>query len=479
MNAPAATRARLTEGSIWRALLTLAGPIVLGNLLQTGYQLVDAFWVGRLGAGAVAAVAVSFPINFLLIGLGAGFAVAGSVLVAQNFGAGNAKTVNHIAAQTLVLETVLALLLTVVAYFGSPYLLQLIGVGPDIFALANRFQQVLFLGLVFNFGFLMFQALMRGVGEVKIPLYINLTTLALNFGLDPLFIYGWGPVPAFGVSGAAVATVSTQLLSFGVGLAVLLRGRSGIQLVFRGFRPDFALLKRAFRLGVPSSIDMSARALGLSVMTVLATGFGTTILATYGIGSRILALGSIPMLGISMACSTLVAQNVGAADLSRARRTALDAILLSFGLLLGVGAVIYAAAGPIVLFFLKGDAAVSRDAAEFVRIIAFSLCFTGIQQSMSGALRGTGNTLGAMLLTIFSIWVLQFPVAWYLSSHTALGFRGLWWSFVVSNVLAAALAGGWFWKGTWLGAAGADPLQAEVDATSPLAAPGSGVSPAL
>ena len=141
--------------------------------------------------------------------------------------------VNHIAAQTLVLETVLALVPTVVAYFGSPYLLRLIGVGPDIFALANRFQQVLFLGLVFSFGSLMFQALMRGVGEVKIPFYINLTTLVLNFGFDPLFINGCGPVPAFGVAGA---TVSTQLLSFGVGPAVLLRGRSGIQLSFSGFR---------------------------------------------------------------------------------------------------------------------------------------------------------------------------------------------------------------------------------------------------
>ena len=469
-----ATRARLTEGSIWRALLTLAGPIVLGNLLQTGYQLVDAFWVGRLGAGAVAAVAVSFPINFLLMGLGAGFSVAGAVLVGQNFGAGNLKMVNHIAAQTLLLETGLALVLTVVAYFGSASLLRLIGVGADIFVLANRFQQALFLGLVFNFGFLMFQALMRGVGEVRIPLYINLTTLALNFGLDPLFIYGWGPVPAFGVAGAAVATVSTQVLSFGVGLAVLLRGRSGIALNWRDFRPDLALIRRAVKLGVPSSIDMSARALGLSVMTVLAAGFGTTVLATYGIGSRILALGGIPVLGISLACSTLVAQNVGAANPARARRTALDAMTLSFGLLLGVGVVIYAAARPLVLFFLKGNAAVTQDAVEFVRIIAFSLCFTGIQQSVSGALRGTGNTLGAMLLTIFGIWVLQFPVAWYLSSHTVLGFRGLWWSFVISNVLAAGLAGLWFWKGHWLSSVPADPLQAEVNATGRLADPAGG-----
>jgi putative MATE family efflux protein len=449
MTAPAA-RPTLTQGPILKSLLTLALPIVFGNLLQTGYQLVDAYWVGRLGANAVAAVAVCFPINFLLVAVGSGFSVAGSVLVAQNFGARKLKMVNHIAAQSLVLETALALVLTVVAYAASPFILRLFGVGPDIFELANSFQRVLMLGLVFNFGFLMFQSLMRGVGEVRIPLYINIGTLVLNFALDPLFIDGWGPVPAYGVAGAARATLITQVLSFAIGLVVLLRGKSGIQLSFKGFRPDFPLMARSVKLGLPSSIDLSARALGLSMMTGLATTFGTTVLATYGIGSRILALGIIPALGISLACSTLVAQNIGAQNLPRARRTANYAIVISFVGLLLVGAAGWLAAEPLVRFFLKGDEAVTRDAVEFVRIAVGSLCFTGVQQCISGALRGAGNTLGAMILTIIGVWVLQFPIAWYLSRHTGLGFHGIWWSFVISNVLSALLAGIWYLRGQWL-----------------------------
>ncbi|MGI4740643.1 MAG: MATE family efflux transporter [Janthinobacterium lividum] len=451
---PATARPNLTQGPILQSLLRLALPIVFGNLLQTGYQLVDAYWVGKLGASAVAAVAVSFPINFLLIALGSGFSVAGSVLVAQNFGARNQAMVNHIAAQILVLETALAVALTVGAHVASPYLLRLIGVGPDIFEQANQFQRILFLGLVFNFGFIMFQALMRGVGEVRIPLYINLATLALNFGLDPLFIYGWGPVPAFGVAGAAAATLVTQALSMAIGLGVLLRGKSGIQLSYKGFVPDFPLMKKAFRLGGPSSIDLSARALGLSMMTGLAATFGTTVLATYGIGSRILALGIIPALGVSLACSTLVAQNIGARNLPRARQTANYAIGLSFGGLLLLGVAGWLAAAPLVSFFLKGDPAVTRDSIEFVRIAVGSLCFTGVQQCVSGALRGAGSTLGAMVLTIIGVWGLQFPVAWYLSRHTALGFHGIWWSFVVANVLSALLAGGWYLRGNWLAQAG-------------------------
>jgi putative MATE family efflux protein len=463
------TRARpaLTQGSILKTLLALAWPIVFGNLLQTGYQLVDAFWVGKLGARAVAAVAVSFPVNFLLIALGSGFSVAGSVLVAQNFGARHTKMVNHVAAQALVLTTGLALLLTVGAHVASPYILHLMGAGPDIFKQANRFQQVLFWGLSFNFGFLMFQALMRGVGEVKIPLYINLATLALNFGLDPLFIYGWGPIPAMGVAGTAAATLITQVLSVIAGIAVLLRGRSGIQLTFQGFRPDWALMRRIFKLGGPSSVDLSARALGLSMLTTLAAGFGTAVLATYGIGSRIIALAIIPALGISLACSTLVAQNVGARNLPRALRTANYALVVSFTTLLVLGGLIWLAARPLVGFFLQGDEEVSQRAVEFVRIASLSLCFTGVQQTVSGAFRGVGNTLSAMVLTITGIWVFQFPAAWYLSHHTALGFRGIWWSFVVANVFISLVAGLWYWKGNWHGRDLADPLKPQVATASP------------
>ena len=194
---------------------------------------------------------------------------------------------------------------------------------------------------------------MRGVGQVKIPLYINLVTLALNFALDPLFIYGWGPIPGMGVAGSAAATLITQAISVVAGLVVLLRGRAGITLSLKGYRPDWKLLWRTFKLGGPSSIDLSARALGLSMLTTLAAGFGTTVLATYGIGSRIIALAIIPALGISLACSTLVAQNIGARNFPRALRTANYAVGVSFVGLLIVGAALWLAARLLVGLFLK------------------------------------------------------------------------------------------------------------------------------
>ena len=205
------------EGSIGRALVRLAIPIVLGNVLQTGYQLTDAFWVGRLGAAAVAAVSVSFPVTFLVIALGAGLAMAGATLSAQYMGAGRQDMVNHVAAQTMMMVAVTSVFLGAAGYLLAPYLLELLGVAPDVYSGALGFMRVAFVGIIFVFLYAMFQALMRGVGQTRMPLLIVTGAVTLNFILDPLFIFGWGPLPAHGVMGAALATLVTQALAATLG----------------------------------------------------------------------------------------------------------------------------------------------------------------------------------------------------------------------------------------------------------------------
>src|SRR6202167_2397012 len=222
---PNARRKLFLEGPIGSALTRLAIPIMLGNVLQTGYQLTDAFWVGRLGAAAVAAVALSFPVTFLAIALGAGLAIAGATLSAQYMGAGRQDMVNHVAAQTMLMVAITSAVMRAAGYVLAPYLLELIGVAPDVYHGALGFMRVSFIGIIFVFLYSMFQALMRGVGETRMPLLIVLGTVLLNFLLDPLFIFGWGPLSPHGVMGAAMATLATQALAALLGLAVFLRGR--------------------------------------------------------------------------------------------------------------------------------------------------------------------------------------------------------------------------------------------------------------
>lgn len=437
------------QGPIPRALLTLAFPIILANILQTGYQLTDAFWVGRLGASAVAAISISFPVTFLVIALGSGLAMAGATLTAQYVGAGRQDMVNHVAAQTMLMVLITSVIFGALGYGLSPHLLTLLGVMPDVYANALGFMRVSFVGIIFVFTYAMFQALMRGVGQTRIPLYIVAGTVLLNFALDPLFIFGWGPIPGQGVMGAAFATLVTQALASLIGLIIFFRGRHGIQLNWRGFMPDPTYLKRAFFLGLPGSVELSTRALGLIIMSFLVSSFGTLTIAAYGVGSNVLQIVTIPIMGLSMAVSTLVGQNIGAGNIDRAARVTQLGTLLGFATLTVIGVIAWFAAPQLVSFFIPGDADVIAEGAGFIRIMCLAWGGIGIQLCIVSAFRASGNMLIAMIIAMVSQWIIQFPLAYVLSKHTTLGAQGLWWSFPVTNIAVALISICWFARGSW------------------------------
>ena len=440
---------KLLEGPILRSLLTLAVPIVAANVLQSAYQIIDAFWVGRLGGAAVAAVSLSFPVMFLMFAIGAGLSIAGSTLIAQYVGARNEKMVAHVAGQTLLMVVLASLVLGTIGYFTAPALLRLMGVAPDVYPGALGFMRVSFIGLVFNFTFFVFQAIMRGIGKPMLPVHIVLGTVLLNFALDPLLIFGWGPVPGYGVMGAAIATLVTQSIAAIIGIVVLRRGLHGIHVRRRDFIPDLGYVKRAFFLGFPASVELSARALGLMVMTFLIASFGTLTLAAYGVGSNILQVVTIPAMGLSMAVSTLVGQNIGAGNVERAARIGQLGAVLGFASLTLLGIIVFFCAAPLVAFFVPRDAAVVAAGAGFLRIMALAWGFMGVQFALTGVFRASGNMVVTMVLTLVSQWVLQFPLAYVLSKHTALGADGIWWALPISNVLTALITICIYARGDW------------------------------
>lgn len=442
-------KSRLTEGSITRSLIRLSVPIVFANILQTAYQLIDTFWVGRLGAEAVAAVSLSFPIIFLLISLGGGLVIAGSILVAQYTGQRDQKTTDHVAGQTLIVMLACSAVLSVGGWLCAPAIMKLMGAGESVTAAAVVYLRITFSGLVFFYGYFVFQSLMRGVGDVTTPLYIVLGTVLLNLVLDPIFILGFGPIPAFGIRGAAITTVLTQALAAITGIMILFSGKYGIRLRAKDLYPDPAIIRKIIRLGVPASLEQSTRALGLMVMTVLVSGFGTTAIAAYGIGIRVLSFVLIPALGFSLATSTLIGQNIGAGKMDRAEATANQATWTAFLILTVIGIFAFAFSVPLVRAFIPNDPGVIAGGAYFIRLMAFTFGLIGVQQVVNGVFRGSGNTLMAMMFAIISLWVLRFPLAYILSRHTSLGVDGIWWAFPVTNVLAATIAVLWLGQGGW------------------------------
>jgi putative MATE family efflux protein len=440
---------KLLEGPILRSLLTLAIPIVAANTLQSAYQLIDAFWVGRLGGAAVAAVSITFPVMFLMFAVGAGLSIAGSTLIAQFVGAGNQKMVGHVAGQTLVMVIASAVVLGVAGWFAAPALLRLMGVGPDVYAGALGFMRVSFIGLAFNFSFFVFNAIMRSIGRPNLPVFIVMGTVFLNFVLDPLLIFGWGPIPGHGVMGAALATLFTQAIAATIGIVVLRRGLHGIHVKMSDFLPDPPHIRRAFLLGLPASVDMSARALGIMVMTFLVASFGTTTLAAYGVGGNILQVVVIPGMGLSMAVSALAGQNIGAGNIARAASIGRLGAALGFGALTALGLIVFCFPTQLVSFFVPSDAEVVREGARFLRIMSLSWGFIGAQFALSGVFRASGNMVLNMMLTVVSLWVLQFPLAYVLSTHTSLGAEGIFWSTPTANIITALLTGCLYLHGGW------------------------------
>jgi putative MATE family efflux protein len=282
------------------------------------------------------------------------------------------------------------------------------------------------------------------------PILPSLLRLAVpNFALDPLFILGWGPMPAFGVAGAAHATAGTQTLAAVIGLGTLLSGGYGIHLRWADFRPDWAFVRRAFVLGFPASIEQSARGLGMTVMTFLIATFGTAGIAAYGVGTNIFMFVLIPAMGLSMATAALVGQHIGAGKIERATRIAHLSATIAFVALSAIGVAVYAGADAIVAFFVPGDTAVIDEGGRFLHIFALSFGFLGLQLSLIGVFRAAGQMAVTMVLALVSQWVLQFPLAYAIGLHTRYGLDGLWYAFPVATVTTTALAIAWFFKGDW------------------------------
>ncbi|EAZ79716.1 MATE family efflux transporter [Algoriphagus machipongonensis] len=439
----------LLEGSILRSLTTLAWPIIMANILQTAYQLIDTFWLGRLGANAVAAVSISFPILFLVLSLGAGLTLAGTVIVSQFKGAENQKMIDFTASQTVILVLLVSILLAITGYFSARPLMTLIGAGPEIIEDSVSYFQVSSWGFVFLFMYFVFQSLMRGIGNVMLPMYIVLGTVFLNLILDPLFIFGFGSFQGYGVAGAAVASVITQGLSAFVGLGILFRGKRGIRIKLKEMLLQWEWVKRLFSLGIPSSLEQSSRAAAMTVMVMLVTSFGSSVVAAYGIGARILSLVIVPALGFAIATTTLVGQNIGAAKIKRAEKIGDLSTKIAFFGLTAIGILLFIFAEPLTRFFVPNDPQVIKDGSKFIKIMAPSFGLLGVQQVLNGVFNGARFTQASMLISVFNMWIVRFPLGFILSYKTTLGFEGIWWAFPISNLVAAIIAFVYYKTGHW------------------------------
>lgn len=467
----------VTDGALFKPLVLLSAPIVAGQILQVGYNLADTFWVGRLGPDGVAALGYSWAIVFLMVSIGAGLTVAGTVLVAQYKGAANFTQSHHVAGQTFSFVTIVAVAFSALGWLLTPTLISLVGATPgtDPYSYAVGYTRIIFLGMAMMFWFFIFDAVSRGWGDTRTPLYLMIISVTINVVIDPFFILGFQDNPLFawaglaslesslyattgfegwGVEGAAVATVISRGVAALVGIWLLFSGRLGLQPQVADLWLNLDTVKQILEIGTPTAIELGTRSLGLAFMTVILAIAGDDAVAAWGIVHRLSSLLFMPALGLSRGTETVVGQNIGAGQTDRAKR----AVYLSIGMILGIFAVVIALAYPfaesIVGVFLDPDAGGNRGAviahgASYIWIAGPAYLALGSMMILIGAFRGSGSTRLAMFFTILELWVLRLPLAYGLLVWADAGVEGVWLAVAVSYVVSTIAAAIWFQRGTW------------------------------
>jgi len=452
----------LTSGGIGKPLFFLSMPIVVTNLFQTAYNLADTFWLGQYSTDALAAISFAFPMVFLLISLGMGISVAGSVLVAQYTGADEEREAEYAASQTVTFAVIASLVLGIIGYLGVDTFLGVMGASQDVLPLATSYMEVISLGLLFMFGFAVFIALMRGYGDTITPMLVMFGSVVLNIIIDPFLIFGWTVVenaplvgtvafPEMGIQGAAIATVFSRAVALIVGLVIMFRGNRGLQIHLRDMVPDLSYLRRLFRIGLPASIEGTGRALSMNLLLVIVAMFPDTVVAAYGIGTRIFSVIFLPAIAVARGVETMTGQNMGANKPDRAAQAAGVAAKVLFGVLTVAGIVVFLVPEPIVSVFVGADQAEGAEVVdigtEFLRYVALTFGLIGVMRAYTGSFRGAGKTLTAAAISVLMLGVIRFPIAWVASRP--LGETGIWLSFAVSNVIGAIIAYAWYRRGTW------------------------------
>ena len=438
----------MTAGSITPKLFHLAWPLVVGNLLQTAYNLADMFWVGRVGAESVAAVSLMFPTAWLFVSVAMGITAAAVALVSQHIGAGEERAAENAVAQTVILTIAVAIGLAIIGYLGRHPLVWVIGARGTVFDLAIEYIEVIFLSIPFTFLFFAFRAVLRAAGDTKTAMWLVGLSAGLNIVIDPVFILGWGPVPAMGVKGAAFATLIARIFAAVLGLGILIHGGWGIRLRLGDLHPDPVVLRRLVIIGTPGTGDGLLRSLSAVALAALVARFGPVVTAAYGIGLRMMSVSWTVSGAVGQAAATGVGQNLGARTPDRAAEVAWKATGGAMAALFAFGAVAFAFPAGLMRVFIA-DQAVIDAGVTFLRIVAFSWAFFGGLMVIQGAFRGAGFTKHAMVLSLLSRWLLRIPVMWLLAYPLAWNEVGLWWGYTVTTLVAFVIGALWFDRGEW------------------------------
>ncbi len=429
----------LTDGDISQQIRRIGIPVGIGVLFNSLFQVVDTFYAGAISREALAALALSFPIYFIIIGLGSGLGTGAAALIGNALGAGDREEAAHLAAQGLALTVLLSLATATVGIAVSPRLFEILGVVGDGVRFNMSYITPIFQAAVcFNLVF-MFHAALSAQGETRPFRNFLMLGFVLNIFLDPWFIYGGWGLPAMGIAGVGIATALVQLIG-----SLYLGWRATHSRLFSAFNlrmllPDLRRVLQIIRQGAPPALDLSTVSIGGFIVTYFISRFGTDVVAAYGIASRLDGLIWIPLVGLDVATLVLVAQNNGARHYARMWQT--FNIALRYGLILMTvsGIIVFVFAYELIGIFTT-EAAIIETGVVYIRISALGLWAKPLGFIGFAALRGIKRPLLPMAISMTRMIILPAILLYVLVTLLGAGLLSIWWTIMFITVASGLLA---------------------------------------
>ncbi len=440
----------LTHGPIGRTLIAFATPILLGNVLQSLNGSVNSIWVGRfLGEAALGATANANSILFLLIGGVFGVSMAATILIAQYVGAGALHDARRVVGTSAAFFALVAVTIALLGWLSAPHLLAAMRTPPESAGLARDYLRIIFVAVPCIYLYTIVMAVLRGAGDSKTPFKFLLLSVGLDIVLNPLFIFGAGPVPGLGIAGSALATLVANAVSLAALLLYLYRQRHPLWLHgadLKLIRLDATIVGTLLRKGLPMGLQLLVVSANMLALVSLVNRFGTDTTAAYGASWQLWNYLQMPAFALGAAVSSMAAQNVGAGRWDRVHRIAAAGVACHVAatgtMLLALLALDRNALG---LFLPAGPAL--EIAAHINRTGAWSFLFFGVSMVLFGTVRSTGAVMPPLVILLIALWGVRLPLAIGLAPR--LGADAIWWSFPVASSISALLAVGYYRFGGW------------------------------
>jgi putative MATE family efflux protein len=437
-----------TEGSMSRAILLLAVPMVLEMSMESLFGVVDVFWVSRLGADAVATVGLTETALTLVFVIALGLSMGATALVARRFGEKDEQAAGLVAVQAILVGLVVSAATAIFGYFFAPSLLDIMGGSASVVKIGSGYTRMILSGSTTIFLLFLINAVFRGAGDAAIAMRVLWIANLVNICLNPCLIFGLGPFPRLGVTGSAVGTTIGRGVGVLLQLWVLTSGRGRLSLHASQLRVDLLVMWRLIRLSLNAIFQYMVQMASWIGMVRIIASFGSGATAAYTVAFKVIIFAILPSWGMSNAAATLVGQNLGAGKPARAESSVWRTGLYNMLFLGAIGLLFIVFARQIIGLFTT-DPVVTRLAVSALRLFSCGNISYSYGMVITAAFNGAGDTATPTILNLICFWLCQIPLAWALAFHTGLGPSGVYVAVVVSDSLLAALGILLFRRGTW------------------------------